>query len=60
MNLQITYKKSEIGSPKKIRETLRTLGLKKLHQTVIRKKTPIVMGLINKVNHLVDYKEVAE
>ena len=58
MNLKITYKKSGIGSTQRVRESLRTLGLKKLNQTVTRKKSPVVLGLLNKINHLVSVEEV--
>jgi large subunit ribosomal protein L30 len=58
--LKVTLKKSPIKSPKRQRETVRGLGLRKLHQSRIVPDTPEVRGMINKVGHLVDNEEVAE
>jgi len=55
--LKITLIKSGIGRPKKHRLTLKSLGLNKLHQTVVLKGTPQVRGMINKVSHLVKVVE---
>ena len=51
--IKITQVKSRIGSTQKIRATLDGLGLIKLNKTVIRKDTPEIRGMINKVTHLV-------
>ncbi|PTX58198.1 LSU ribosomal protein L30P [Melghirimyces profundicolus] len=58
--LAITLKRSMIGRPESQRVTLRTLGLKKREQTVIQNDSPAIRGMINKVKHLVDVKEVQE
>ena len=55
--LSITLKHSPIGRPYKQRLYLRGLGLRKLHQTVQRPKTPQVLGLIRKVKHLVEVND---
>ncbi len=55
--LKLTLKKSEIGSPKKIRATLTGLGLTKTNKTVVRKDTPEIRGMIRKVQHLVEVEE---
>ncbi len=55
--LKVTLKKSGIGRPKKHRLTLKTLGLNRLHKTVLLKDTPQVRGMINKVSHLVSVVE---
>ena len=52
-NVKVTLKKSYIGSPQKIRATLIGLGLTRLNKTIIRKNTPEIQGMINKVKHLV-------
>ena len=52
--LSITLKHSPIGRPYKQRLYLQSLGLRRLHQTVQRPKTPQVLGLILKVKHLVE------
>jgi large subunit ribosomal protein L30 len=44
---------SVIGCPKKQRETVRGLGLRRLHQVVERADTPAVRGMVNKIPHLV-------
>ncbi len=56
-DIKITLKKSKIGSPQKIRATLLGLGLTRTNKTVIRKDTPEIRGMINKVNHLVVVEE---
>jgi len=54
--IMITLKRSGIGRPRRQRETLRGLGLTKLHKTVIRKDTPEIRGMLAKVIQLVDVK----
>ncbi|GAB2568043.1 50S ribosomal protein L30 [Gracilibacillus alcaliphilus] len=56
--LEITLKRSVIGRSEGQKATVQTLGLKKIHQSVVREDTPVVRGMINKVSHLVDVKEV--
>ncbi len=55
--LSITLKHSPIGRPYKQRLYLQGLGLRKIHQTVQRPKTPQVLGLIRKVKHLVEVND---
>ena len=57
--LQITLIRSGIGRPQKHRLTLESLGLNKLHKTVILKDTPQVRGMVNKVSHLLKVVEQA-
>ncbi|MFD2657867.1 MULTISPECIES: 50S ribosomal protein L30 [Gracilibacillus] len=56
--LEITLKRSVIGRSEVQKATVQTLGLRKIHQSVVREDTPVVRGMINKVSHLVDVKEV--
>ncbi len=56
--LQITLKRSIIGRPEDQRVTVRTLGLRKLHQTVEQEDNAAIRGMINKVSHLVEVKEI--
>ena len=56
--LKITQVRSTIGARWKQRETLRTLGLRKIRQSVVREDTPSVRGLIATVHHLVTVEEV--
>ncbi|MCK5340054.1 MAG: 50S ribosomal protein L30 [Desulfobulbaceae bacterium] len=57
--LSVSLKKSMIGSNRKIRAVLTGLGLTKMNKTVVRKDTPEIRGMINKVRHLVDVEEVS-
>jgi large subunit ribosomal protein L30 len=56
--LAITLKKSPIGRPEDQCVTVKTLGLRKLNQTVVHNDTPQIRGMINKVSHLVEAKEI--
>jgi len=56
--LKITLKRSPIGYIKKQKITIRTLGLRRLHQTVEHSDTPQIRGMINKVSHLVEVEEI--
>lgn len=55
--LSITLKRSEIGCPRRQRDTLRGLGLTRLGKTVLRHDSPSVQGMIRKVLHLVEVRE---
>ena len=57
--LKIILKKSVIGSTKKIRATVIGLGLTKMNKTIIRKDTPEIRGMLNKVKHLVSIEELS-
>jgi len=52
----ITLKRSGIGRPQRQRDTLRGMGLTKLHKTVVLKDTPEIRGMVSKVIHLVEVK----
>lgn len=56
--LKITQVKSKIGTKPSHRTTLRTLGLRKIRQSVVREDTPDVRGLVHKVRYLVTVEEV--
>ncbi len=51
--IRVTLKKSGIGRNKQIRDTLRGLGLTRLHKVVELNNTSAVRGMINKVSFLV-------
>ena len=55
--LKITQTKSSIGGKHKQRETLRTLGLRRIGQTVVREDNAQVRGMIHVVSHLVTVEE---
>lgn len=56
--IKVTQIKSGIGYPQKQRETLKGLGLKKMHRSRILEDTPCVRGMIKKINHLVRFEVV--
>jgi large subunit ribosomal protein L30 len=60
MILEITLIRSPIGRPPKHRITVRTLGLTKLHKTVLLRETPAVAGMINQVQHLLRVRRLPE
>ena len=51
--IKIKQVKSRIGAPVNQKRTLDTLGLRKLNQVVEREATPSVLGMVEKVRHLV-------
>jgi large subunit ribosomal protein L30 len=51
--VRVTLLKSGIGRNKKIRETLKGLGLTRLHKTVVLNNTPAIRGMISKVSFMV-------
>ncbi|WP_028926926.1 50S ribosomal protein L30 [Pseudonocardia acaciae] len=57
-SLKVTQVRSTIGSKQNQRATLRTLGLRKIRQSVVRDDTPAVRGMIATVRHLVTVEEV--
>ena len=56
--LSVTLVKSPIGRQPSHKATVAGLGLKRIRQTVELEDTPSVRGMINKVVHLVEVKEV--
>ena len=57
--LQVKWTRSVIGRPQDQRDTIRGLGLRKLNQTVTLENTPSVRGMVKKVIHLIEVKEVS-
>jgi large subunit ribosomal protein L30 len=49
---------SAIGKTEKMKRTVRALGIRRLNQTVVLDDAPAVRGMIYKVRHLVEVKEV--
>jgi len=56
--LAITQVRSSIGCKQNQRDTLKSLGLRKIRQTVERDDTPQIRGMIHTVRHLVTVEEV--
>ena len=59
MALKITQTKGLVGTKPKQRNSMRSLGLKRIGQAVVREDSPIVRGQINVVRHMVEVEEVA-
>ncbi len=56
--LKVTQKKSKIGGTSVQRNTLRSLGLKRIGDTVVKEDRPEIRGMVNAVRHLVVVEEV--
>lgn len=55
--IKVTKVKSAIGRTKTQKLTLESLGLKKIGQVVEHEDTPNILGMVNKVKHLVSVEE---
>jgi large subunit ribosomal protein L30 len=51
--IKITYVKSSIKRPERQKLTLKALGFSKLHDIVEVEATPQILGMIEKVHHMV-------
>ncbi|MBC7561105.1 MAG: 50S ribosomal protein L30 [Dermatophilaceae bacterium] len=56
--LKVTQTRSGIGGLQNQRETLRSLGLKHVHDVVVKEDRPEIRGMVNTVRHLVAVEEV--
>jgi len=56
--LKVTQLRSEIGAKRNQRETLRSLGLKRLSDVVVKEDRPEIRGMVQTVRHLVVVEEV--
>jgi large subunit ribosomal protein L30 len=56
--LKITQKRSPIGGTRAQRETLRSLGLKRMRDIVVQEDRPEIRGMVRAVSHLVQVEEV--
>jgi len=56
--LKVTQIKSEIGGKPNQRESLRTLGLKRIGDIVVKDDSQVVRGLVRAVAHLVKVEEI--
>jgi large subunit ribosomal protein L30 len=56
--LKVTQIRSAIGTKPKQRETLRSLGLKRIHDTVVQEDRPEIRGMVAAVPHLVTVEEI--
>ena len=56
--LKVTQKRSGIGGTSNQRDTLRSLGLKRMHDVVVKEDRPEIRGMVKTVAHLVSVEEV--
>ncbi len=56
--LKITQTRSGIGRQQNQRQTLRSLGLKRIHDVVVKEDRPEIRGMVQTVTHLVTVEEV--
>lgn len=56
--IKITQVKSTIDRSKRQKDTMKALGLRKMNQSVTKEANPQIMGMVNKVSHLVLIEEV--
>ena len=59
-SLKITQVRGTVGARWKQRESLRSLGLRKIRQSVVREDNAQTRGLLAVVNHLVDVEAVED
>lgn len=55
-DMEITQVRSLIGSQRRQRQTLRSLGLRRIRQTVVQPDRPEIRGMVAKVAHLVEVR----
>jgi large subunit ribosomal protein L30 len=56
--IKITQIKSAVNRKENQKRTMKALGLRRLHQTVVHQDVPQIRGMIHKVAHLVKVEEV--
>jgi len=56
--IKITQVKSTIDRPKRQKDTIKALGIRRMHHSVIHHATPQILGMVNRVSHLVKVEKV--
>ena len=56
--IRVTQIRSKIRRPKNQKLTLEALGLRKIDQVVEHDASPTILGMVNKVKHLVSVEEI--
>ena len=56
--IKVTQVKSSIGSTSHQKKVLESLGLKKLNRPVVHDAAPQIMGMVDKMRHLISVEEV--
>jgi len=58
--IKIALRKSLIGRTEKQRRIVKGLGLRKVHSEVMKERSPEIMGMINKIDFLLEVTEVTK
>lgn len=58
MRLKVTQLKSVVSQKQNMRDTLRSLGLKRIGDVVVKEDRPEIRGMVHTVRHLVSVEEV--
>ena len=56
--IKVTQVKSQIGRLQNQKRTMEALGLRKMNKTVEHEATPTIIGMVNRVKHLVSVQEI--
>ncbi len=56
--IKVTQVRSQIRRPQDQKRTLIALGLRKMNQVVEHDASPAVLGMVNKVKHLISVEEI--
>ncbi len=56
--LKVTQLRGVVGAKQNHRETLRSLGLKRIGDVVVKEDRPEIRGMVNTVRHMVAVEEV--
>jgi len=56
--VKITQVRSIISKSRRQKETMRSLGLRRINHSVVHELTPQIKGMIEKVNHIIKVEEV--
>jgi large subunit ribosomal protein L30 len=58
--LRVTQVRSAAGKPRRQRDTIRALGLRRIRHTVVKEDRPEIQGMLATVRHLIEVEEVDE
>lgn len=58
--LRVTQIRGRAGKPRRQRDTLRALGLRRIRHVVVKEDRPEIRGMLARVSHLVEVEEVDE
>ena len=58
--LKVTQLRSTVGKPRRQRDTVRALGLRRIRHSVVKDDRPEIRGMLARVSHLVGVEEVEE